>query len=539
MTFKQFKELNRGNDLKKALGGFGRALNTAWQRFMIENPDMDPRTARAMRDLHQSVAWLYSNMGKKKLDKEETVRFDLCVRTLQNAGHILNDPAGGQKVRDYLAQPGEDTKELKGHLSTLNKKFGIDFSNEAQPYTDPKGYRYYKDMMDEEGERWIEKQNDYIRLSRLISNASKKIEFSDADEEKEFNEVLAAMIVLGINKQVRKRIKDKNGNEALVDVKDEAQALEILNGKKLDAFLSKKYGNSQKTVMELIREELKTAVREDPEEAEKNYGGLVEDLNRGVRTVLEYHADPDAGYNETKSGAEWIEEIKKTDEIYGFDPRNALVGEGGEGEGYAYNVNMMSHILAARDLSNAKAGSRKELDNRMISSRELDKKAEEMMQEYGTNYPNAILPDSINEQLTAFPTTFFVNKEGIVLGVPIIGAYVDRYESTLDSYLNAEDAAPEEEVPTEEAVPAVNGTAYNVYVMDEEGPVEGVAIQFCDDSTCSIGKTDADGLASFEMPAGTEYEVHVLTVPEEYQEDANVYHTLAEYSDVTIHLQKK
>ena len=165
--------------------------------------------------------------------------------------------------------------------------------------------------------------------------------------------------------------------------------------------------------------------------------------------------------------------------------------------------------------------------------------AKEMMQEYGTNYPNAILPDSINEQLTAFPTTFFVNKEGIVLGVPIIGAYVDRYESTLDSYLNAEDAAPEEEVPTEEAVPAVNGTAYNVYVMDEEGPVEGVAIQFCDDSTCSIGKTDADGLASFEMPAGTEYEVHVLTVPEEYQEDANVYHTLAEYSDVTIHLQKK
>ena len=61
-----------------------------------------------------------------------------------------------------------------------------------------------------------------------------------------------------------------------------------------------------------MREELKTAVREDPEEAEKNYGSLAEDLNRGVRTVLEYHADPDAGYNETKSGAEWIEEIKKT-----------------------------------------------------------------------------------------------------------------------------------------------------------------------------------------------------------------------------------
>ena len=382
MTFKQFKELNRGNDLKKALGGFGRALNTAWQRFMIENPDMDPRTARAMRDLHQSVGWLYSNIGKKNLDDQEKVRFDMCMRTLQNAGHILNDPAGGKTARDYLVQPGEDTEELTGHLSTLNKKFGIDFSNEAQPYTDPKGYRYYKDMMDENGERWIEKQNHYIHLSRLISNASKKIEFSDADEEKEFNEVLAAMIVLGINKQVRKRIKDKNDNEALVDVKDEAQALEILNGKKLDAFLSKKFGNSQKTVMELMREELKMAVREDPEEAEKNYGSLVEDLNRGVRTVLEYHADPDAGYNETKSGAEWIEEIKKTDEIYGFDPRNALVGEGVEGEGYAYNVNMMSHILAARDLSNAKAGSRKELDNRMISSRELDKKAEEMMQEY-------------------------------------------------------------------------------------------------------------------------------------------------------------
>ena len=59
-------------------------------------------------------------------------------------------------------------------------------------------------------------------------------------------------------------------------------------------------------------------------------------------------------------------------------------------------------------------------------------------------------------------------------------------------------------------------------------------IQFCDDTTCNIGKTDADGVASFDLPEGTEYVVHVLKVPEGYEKDSREYHTLNVYSDVVI-----
>jgi len=70
-------------------------------------------------------------------------------------------------------------------------------------------------------------------------------------------------------------------------------------------------------------------------------------------------------------------------------------------------------------------------------------------------------------------------------------------------------------------------------------PVEGVMIQMCDDSACSLVMTDAEGIACFESPSGKAYEVHVLTVPEGYEEDTTVYHTAETYEDVIIELAKK
>ena len=58
---------------------------------------------------------------------------------------------------------------------------------------------------------------------------------------------------------------------------------------------------------------------------------------------------------------------------------------------------------------------------------------------------------------------------------------------------------------------------YEVLVKDEAGkPVSGVTIQFCSDTECMMGTTDANGIAAFEKEAGS-YTVHVLKVPEGFE----------------------
>ena len=64
---------------------------------------------------------------------------------------------------------------------------------------------------------------------------------------------------------------------------------------------------------------------------------------------------------------------------------------------------------------------------------------------------------------------------------------------------------------------------YQIQVVDEAGiPVEGVMVQFCTDSQCMMGKTDTDGIAAFDEPAGT-YTIHLLKVPAGYAKDSTEY----------------
>ena len=79
---------------------------------------------------------------------------------------------------------------------------------------------------------------------------------------------------------------------------------------------------------------------------------------------------------------------------------------------------------------------------------------------------------------------------------------------------------------------------FRVYVFDSNGPVKDVAIQFCDDTVCQIGKTDAQGMAAFDASEGKSYEVHVLKVPSGYEVNTETFKTLNVYSDVPIFLKK-
>lgn len=163
--------------------------------------------------------------------------------------------------------------------------------------------------------------------------------------------------------------------------------------------------------------------------------------------------------------------------------------------------------------------------------------ARAVMTANGTTYPNAIKPQGnpILDQFSSYPTTLFVDSEGRILTYPIIGAAVQQYEPTVEALLAGESA----EVVTGTGAVANGDNKYCVYVYDPDGnPVEGVFIQFCDDTTCSFQPTDANGRAEFSTDVEKVYEVHVLQAPEGYRQDERAYETLDSYSDVNIFLEK-
>ncbi len=176
--------------------------------------------------------------------------------------------------------------------------------------------------------------------------------------------------------------------------------------------------------------------------------------------------------------------------------------------------------------------------------------ARQIMREKGVTYTVILPPDNFDEiiEINAFPTTFFVGKDTALTGSPVIGAQVDVYESAIDGLLSR-GAAPTRQVITAEAgagkggadagVTANDAGMYRIYVADESGkPVEGATVQFCSDSSCLLGKTDAQGLASFAEPEGN-YTVHILKVPAEFEKNTTEYTMPGTYSDLSVVLKLK
>lgn len=78
---------------------------------------------------------------------------------------------------------------------------------------------------------------------------------------------------------------------------------------------------------------------------------------------------------------------------------------------------------------------------------------------------------------------------------------------------------------------------YEVLVNDQSGkPVAGVMVQFCSETACIMGETDANGIAVFEKEAG-KYTVHILKAPEGFAADGTEYPAPAEPGRVTIVLK--
>ena len=110
-------------------------------------------------------------------------------------------------------------------------------------------------------------------------------------------------------------------------------------------------------------------------------------------------------------------------------------------------------------------------------------------------------------------------------------------ETTAAAAKAAETTAAAAKTPETTAAAAEAAGKYSVKVEDESGaPVSGVTIQFCTDSLCMTGKTDAEGIASFEQAPGS-YTVHVLRVPDGYAEDPAEYLTPEKPGTVNIVLK--
>ena len=153
-------------------------------------------------------------------------------------------------------------------------------------------------------------------------------------------------------------------------------------------------------------------------------------------------------------------------------------------------------------------------------------KAKSLMKKNDVQYPVVAPCEDMAPCLNTFaylPTSFFVDQNGVIVGSIIIGAAVDEYEQAVLALLNSAEA---------EAQPAGR---YRVIVTDREGnPVKGVAIQFCSDESCTVQKTDAEGVAAFDMPEGKPYTVHILKVPACYAKDDTEYPVPETYGDLRL-----
>ncbi len=206
--------------------------------------------------------------------------------------------------------------------------------------------------------------------------------------------------------------------------------------------------------------------------------------------------------------------------------------------------------------------------------------AKQILKDAGVTY-QIIKPweGALEDDLTinAWPTTYFVDSEGVVLCKPVVGADLNAYETVLDKLLKEtgskedikedikedskedtkKDAKEDSKEDTKKDIKEDGKTAdkaaekdqsavtpnglelYRVFVTDsDDKPVEGAMIQLCDDSTCRVEKTDARGIASFKTDKNN-YDVHVLGVPKGCKKYTDSHKFTKEYADMHITLEKE
>ena len=192
----------------------------------------------------------------------------------------------------------------------------------------------------------------------------------------------------------------------------------------------------------------------------------------------------------------------------------------------------------------------------------VDEKSIKAASELTSNFSFVTLTnnDSVDKALPteATPTTYFVNKDGVVLGKAVEAALTEYYGKFLDFYRENNGAEEVKEVAkateakglfkVEETAANKDGfraemaktdDAYIINVVDQNGnPVEGVMANLCNDSMCNMVKSDDKGVMTFN---GKPYAYHItiLKVPEGYSfDEKEELHTPDQPGTMTITINK-
>ena len=95
----------------------------------------------------------------------------------------------------------------------------------------------------------------------------------------------------------------------------------------------------------------------------------------------------------------------------------------------------------------------------------------------------------------------------------------DAEGNVLGSWMYADGTAPSTDALATADWEVSYASDYVVKYTDQDGnPVEGVMCQVCDDSTCQVIVSDADGICAFTLPPYP-WQIHTLRLPEGYEGD--------------------
>ena len=170
------------------------------------------------------------------------------------------------------------------------------------------------------------------------------------------------------------------------------------------------------------------------------------------------------------------------------------------------------------------------------------KECRAILKEHSVDFLNLMPVENLEELLAwqgSLPTSYFFGSDGKLLCLPFRGAptTVDEYEEVINSLLVGKEVTVK--APDSPDSTANSEGVYRVIVSDNDGnPIQGVKVQFCSDFICMMETTDENGTAVFNAEEGSVYSVHVLKVPEGYEEHTGEYAADDTCCEVCISLKK-
>ena len=161
-------------------------------------------------------------------------------------------------------------------------------------------------------------------------------------------------------------------------------------------------------------------------------------------------------------------------------------------------------------------------------------KAKAIMAGEGANYLCILAPEGFEDilRVQSFPTSYFIDRNGTVVGNPIVGARPDEYEPHIRELLERKTAEIQEAVEDK--------PSYAVTVLDQNGdPVPGASVGFCLDTGCVPVESDENGVATYNG-APNRYHIQVVDAPDgyDYPDDTDAY-IGPESGEATLTITKK